>query len=454
MKIHFIAIGGSAMHNLAIALHQKGYAISGSDDEVFEPSKSHLAKYGLLPARQGWFPENIASDIDAVILGMHARPDNPELLKAQELGMKIFSYPEFVFQQSKNKTRIVIAGSHGKTTITSMIMHVLKQNDIDFDYLVGASLAGYETMVKLSESAKYIVLEGDEYLSSPIDREPKFIHYQADIAVLSGIAWDHINVFPSYEIYFEQFLKLLNSITNRGKLYYYQGDPEIIRLINFYSEKSDISINNIQFEGYSEHKAITENAELKLVTENDSFPIKIFGAHNLQNISAAKKVCCICGVSEKQFYIAISNFTGASRRLEKIYETAELTVFLDFAHAPSKAKATIEAIGSKYPDKQLVACLELHTFSSLNAEFLPNYNGCFKNAAQSVVYFNPKTIEHKKLQPITKQDVIDAFGQADLQVITEKTDLEILLKNIKNKHRGVLLLMSSGNFSGINFLNL
>jgi len=309
-------------------------------------------------------------------------------------------------------------------------------------------------MVKLSESAKYIVLEGDEYLSSPIDREPKFIHYQADIAVLSGIAWDHINVFPSYEIYFEQFLKLLNSITNSGKLYYYQDDPEIIRLINFYSEKADIFINNIQFEGYSEHKAITENAELKLVTDNESFPIKIFGAHNLQNISAAKKVCCNCGVSEKQFYNAISNFTGASRRLEKIYETANLIVFLDFAHAPSKAKATVEAISSKYPDKQIVACLELHTFSSLNAEFLPNYNGCLKKATESVVYFNPKTIEHKKLQPITKQAVIDAFGQTDLQVITDKTDLEIFLKNIKNKHQGIFLLMSSGNFSGINFLNL
>ena len=198
MNVHLIAIGGSAMHNMAIAMHKKGFNVTGSDDEIFEPSKTRLAKLNLLPAKEGWDTNNIHKGIDAVILGMHARADNPELLKAQELGLKIYSYPEYIYEQTKDKTRIVIGGSHGKTSITAMILHVLNYHKVDCDYMVGAQLDGFDTMVKLTKEAKIAVIEGDEYLSSPIDRRPKFHLYKPNIAILSGIAWDHINVFPTF----------------------------------------------------------------------------------------------------------------------------------------------------------------------------------------------------------------------------------------------------------------
>ncbi|HSM63541.1 MAG TPA: Mur ligase family protein, partial [Gillisia sp.] len=403
MNLHFIAIGGSAMHNLAIALSKKGNAITGSDDAIFEPSKSKLQSEGLLPEALGWFPDKINKNLDAVILGMHAKKENPELLKAIELGIKIYSYPEFLFEQSKHKTRVVIGGSHGKTTITSMILHVLHYNGKEIDFMVGAQLEGFTNMVHLTEENDFILLEGDEYLSSPIDRRPKFHLYKPNIALLSGIAWDHINVFPTYENYKEQFEIFVDSIISGGILVYNEEDPELVKI-------AENTTNQIRKHAYKTPDYSIENGTTILNTPEGDLPIDIFGAHNLNNLAGAKWICQHMGVDEDDFYEAISTFKGASKRLEKIVENDSTLVFKDFAHSPSKVTATTNAVKSQYPDKTLVACLELHTYSSLTPEFLTQYDASLNQADEAVVFYSPEALNIKKLPPISEEQIFEAFG--------------------------------------------
>ncbi|MFV0505544.1 MAG: UDP-N-acetylmuramate--L-alanine ligase [Bacteroidales bacterium] len=445
MRIYFIAIGGSAMHNLAIALHKKGLQVSGSDDAVFEPSRSRLAEYNLLPQRLGWYPENINSSIDAVILGMHARVDNPELLRAQELGLKIYSYPEYLYEQTKDKIRVVIGGSHGKTSITSIIMHVLKENNLSFDYMVGAKLEGFDTMVSLNKDSKIAIFEGDEYLSSPIDRRPKFHLYHPHVALLSGIAWDHINVFPIFEMYLEQFSIFANLIEKDGALFFYGGDEHL----------QDIAKelrNDIYTEAYTEHSSIIRNEKTLLISDNKEVPIEIFGKHNLQNIAGAKLVCNKVGITNEQFYRAISSFQGAARRLQLLASNNNCKVYYDFAHSPSKLEATTKAVKNQFPNKRLIAVMELHTFSSLKKEFLPQYKVCMNDADEAFVYYAPRTIKHKKLEPITEEQVAKAFDKEGLQVFTNSDELFDILKS-KNTDETIFLLMTSGTFSGKDLQN-
>lgn len=441
MRIHFIAIGGSAMHNLAIALHKKGYLITGSDDEIFEPSKSRLAQYGLLPRQEGWHPEHLSPQPDVVVLGMHARADNPELVRAKELGLPIYSYPEYLFEQTKNKTRVVIGGSHGKTTITAMVMHVLKTSRIDFDYMVGAGLEGFDTMVSLKEDTRVAIFEGDEYLSSPIDRRPKFHLYHPHIALLSGIAWDHINVFPTFENYVEQFRIFTDKIEKNGSLIWYAGDGNLREIAGHLRP----DIGNLP---YREHEAIVEDGVTYLRYEDRKIRLRVFGDHNLQNIAGARLVCRQIGVTDQQFYQSIGSFRGAARRLEVLSENDRCTVFYDFAHSPSKLQATTVAVKKQFPQRRLVAVMELHTFSSLKKEFLPQYAGTMEQADEAFVFFNPEVIEHKRLEPVSKEDVEQAFARTDLRVFTDPAELFSLLLGENWVDRN-LLIMTSGNFSGI-----
>ena len=444
MKVHFIAIGGSAMHNLAIALHKKSYLVSGSDDEIFEPSKGRLKKYNLLPENEGWFPEKITSKLDAVIVGMHARNDNPELLRAKELGIKIFSYPEYLYEQSKNKIRVVIGGSHGKTTITAMILHVLNYNNINCDFMVGAQLEGFEIMVKLSEEAKIMLIEGDEYLTSPIDRRPKFHLYKPNIALLSGIAWDHINVFPTWENYLEQFKIFIELIETGGSLVYCEEDKNVKILV-------ESTKNNINKISYKTPDYVIKNGITFLM--QDEIPLKIFGKHNLQNLSGAKLVCKELGIKNEQFNEAIKYFSGASKRLELVDKNEETKIFKDFAHSPSKLKASVNAVKEQFQKQKLVACIELHTFSSLNKEFLSEYQACLDKADVPIVYFNSHTIKLKRLPELSTEKIKESFANTNLQVYTNSKLLEKdLLKT--NWHNTNLLMMSSGNFDGIDFRNL
>ena len=444
MRIHLIAIGGSAMHNMALALHSKGYNITGSDDEINEPSKSRLEKVGLLPKEIGWFPDKIDKNIDAIILGMHAREDNPELIKAKELGLKIFSYPEYIYEQTKDKTRVVIGGSHGKTTITAMILHVLHTLNIDTDYMVGAQLTGFTNMVKLSKEAPIAIIEGDEYLSSPIDRRPKFHLYMPIIAVLSGIAWDHINVFPTFEIYVEQFTKFINLIEKNGSLFYNSDDAV---LSDTAQKASNSGISKV---AYSIPKHKIENGITSLITDKGDVPLLIFGNHNLMNLNAAKLVCNKLNVSDDNFYKAIQSFKGAAKRLELVHKTNDFAFYKDFAHSPSKLKATTDAVNKQYPNRKLIACMEVHTFSSLTEDFLKEYNGAMDNSFEAIVYFNPHTIAHKKLKPITEEQVKQAFNRKDLKCFTDSKSLMEYLQKLQFKNHN-LLMMSSGNFDGIDF---
>ena len=443
MRTHFIAIGGSAMHNLALALHNKGYKVTGSDDAIFEPSKSRLEKKGILPLELGWFPEKITKDIDAIILGMHAKSDNPELLKAQDLGLKIYSYPEFLYEQSKSKTRVVIGGSHGKTTITSMILHVMHYHNIDVDYMVGAQLEGFDTMVHLTEENDFMVLEGDEYLSSPIDRRPKFHLYQPNIALISGIAWDHINVFPTYENYVEQFEIFIKKITNGGILVYNEDDAEVKRV-------AESATNPIRKLPYSTPNYKVENGITLLETPEGDMPIEVFGAHNLNNLAGAKWICQNMGVDEAEFYEAIASFKGASKRLEKIAESKNKVAYKDFAHSPSKVAATTKAVKEQFPNRKLVACLELHTYSSLNAEFLQEYEGALAFADVAVVFYSPDAVKIKQLEEVTYEQIASAFNRKDLIIYTNPKDFKEYLLALELEN-SALLLMSSGNYGGLNF---
>jgi UDP-N-acetylmuramate: L-alanyl-gamma-D-glutamyl-meso-diaminopimelate ligase len=441
--LHFIAIGGAAMHNLALALHHKGYHVTGSDDAIFEPSKSRLQKHGLLPEEMGWFPEKITSDIEAIILGMHAKADNPELLKAKELGLKIYSYPEFLYEQSKNKTRVVIGGSHGKTTITSMILHVMHYHNIEVDYMVGAQLEGFDTMVHLTEKNDFIVLEGDEYLSSPIDRRPKFHLYQPNIALLSGIAWDHINVFPTFENYVEQFEIFVNQITKGGILVYNEEDETVKKV-------AEETTNTIRRLPYQTPSHTVENGITYLDTPEGPMPIEVFGAHNLNNLAGAKWICQNMGVDEADFYEAIASFKGASKRLEKIAEGKGKVAYKDFAHSPSKVSATTKAVKNQYPDRKLVACLELHTYSSLNAEFLKEYEGALDAADVAVVFYSPDAVKIKQLQEVTYNQIAQSFKRKDLIIYTNPAEFKDFLFST-NLDNSALLLMSSGNYGGLDF---
>ena len=444
MRVHFIAIGGSAMHNLAIALHLRGYKVTGSDDEIFEPSKGRLDKYGLLPAKMGWDETNVSDDLESIILGMHAREDNPELLKAQKLGLKIYSYPEYIYEQTKEKTRIVIGGSHGKTSITSMILHVLNFHDIDHDYMVGAQLEGFECMVKLTENAKIAVLEGDEYLSSPIDRRPKFHLYHPNIALLSGIAWDHINVFPTFDNYVEQFEIFIDKIEPNGTIIYCELDDKVKEV----SEKAAANVKQIP---YATHKYRIDHGVSILEDENGiEHALEIFGEHNLQNLNGALLVCEEVGVSNADFYKAVQSFSGASKRLELVKRTENSVMYKDFAHSPSKLKATTQALNTQFPERELIACMELHTFSSLNKEFLSQYDGAMKNADKAFVYYSPKTLEHKKLQDLSAEEVKNAFNSDNITVFIDSNDLVENLKSINWNNKN-LLMMSSGNFDGVDF---
>lgn len=431
-KIHFIAIGGAAMHNLALAVASKaGYQVTGSDDEIFDPALTHLREAGLLPDEMGWHPERITKDIDAIILGMHAREDNPELVKARELGLKIYSFPEYLYEQTKDKIRIVVGGSHGKTTTTSMILYVLQRLGIEADYMVGAQIEGFERMVRLSDTAKYAVFEGDEYLTSPLDLRSKFLWYHPHIAILTGIAWDHINVFPTFPEYVETFRKFIEGVELGGSFIWYKGD-ENLRAI---AEGARKDITCIPYDAY-----------------DGNVQMQVFGKHNMQNLQAAMLACHCIGVSPDDFYREISSFTGASNRLEKICETETSVAYKDFAHSPSKLKATINAVRERYPNKKLIACMELHTFSSLMADFLPQYKNCMAEADVAYVYFNPKVIEHKRLTPITKEEVREAFGTENVEVFTESEALQKAVSRQYSvfRHQGVaLLMMSSGTFDGV-----
>ncbi|MGB6151185.1 MAG: Mur ligase family protein [Pricia sp.] len=441
MHIHFIAIGGSAMHNLALALEHKGYTITGSDDVIFEPSKSRLAEKGLLPEAFGWFPGKLHASLDAVILGMHAKPDNSELLRAQELGLRIYSYPEFLYEQSKHKTRVVIGGSHGKTTITSMILHVLEYHDRDVDYMVGAQLEGFDRMVHLTEDNDFIVLEGDEYLSSPIDRRPKFHLYKPNIALLSGIAWDHINVFPTFENYVEQFRIFVDSIVKGGSITYNVEDPEVRKLV----EASENAIRKLP---YKTPAYTVEDGQTLLETPEGPMPIAVFGRHNLSNLAGAKWICQNMGVDEDDFYEAIATFTGASKRLEKLAEGKTSVVYKDFAHSPSKVAATTRAVKEQYPDRKLIACLELHTYSSFEPEFLKGYKGALDAADMATVFYLPESVAIKKLDPVSPEQILKAFERADLTIFTKASAFKDFVFG-QEYADSVLLLMSSGNYGGL-----
>ena len=446
MNVHFIAIGGSAMHNLAIALHLKGYHVTGSDDEIFDPAKSRLQRYGLLPDSYGWHPERITPDLDAIVLGMHARKDNPELLRAQELGIKIYSYPEYLYEQSKEKTRVVIGGSHGKTTTTAMILHVLQHCGVEADYMVGAQLEGFEVMVRLSETAKVMVLEGDEYLTSPIDRRPKFHLYRPHVAIITGIEWDHINVFPTFEIYKDQFAQFINLIEPGGRLIYCNDDPEV-RDVAVKNSRTDIAKQPYDVPPHEVVEGVT------YLPAHGRVPLRVFGRHNLLNITAARYACNALGISDEQFDEAIQSFGGASKRLELVKATADCAVYKDFAHAPSKLRATISAMREQYPARRLVACMELHTFSSLTAEFLKQYAGTMDNADVPFVYYSQHALQLKKLPNLDPEQVKASFANERVRVFTDSKQMVDELRKMKWQDAN-LLMMSSGNFDGIDFKQL
>lgn len=428
------------MHNMAMALHKKGFEVTGSDDEIYEPAKSRLEKYGLLPIQMGWNANSITKDIDAIVLGMHARKDNPEMLRAQELGIKIYSFPEYMFEQTNNKKRIVIGGSHGKTSTTAMIMFVLKYHNIEFDYLVGSMIEGFETMVGLSEKSKIAVFEGDEYLTSALDPRPKFHVYKADVGIITGVSWDHINVFPTYENYLEQFRIFIKELPANGQLIYCADDESVKNVCENTPTKA-------QLIPYTTPKNIVENG-ITFITENDEkIPLKVFGKHNLQNMMAAKNACAYAGINDEKFYEAIQSFKGTANRLETLTEDANSIIYRDFAHAPSKLKATINAVKNLYPERKLIAVYELHTFSSLNKEFLPHYKNSMMEADVKAVLFSKHALEMKKMPMLDEAEVANNFGN-DVKVFTDKNELRKFIESNYTKNEN-LLLMSSGTFDGM-----
>lgn len=446
MRVHFIAIGGSAMHNLAIALCKKGYQVTGSDDEIFEPAKSRLERYGLLPKTIGWNPDLIDENINAVILGMHAKEDNPELIKAKRLGLKIYSYPEYLYEISSSKIRVVVGGSHGKTSITAMILHALQALNIKTDYMVGAMLEGFEVMVKVEDDSKYMVLEGDEYLSSTLDRRPKFHLYKPDIAIINGIAWDHINVFPTFENYVEQFKIFADKIENGGRLIYFDGDENIRNIAaNVRNDIKTMPYNGLNFR--------VENGKTIVLNGDKEYPMLVFGRHNMINMNAAMLVCESLGINRDSFLETMQSFKGAAKRLELLASNDTKAIYTDFAHSPSKLKATIEAVKEQYPNRKLVACMELHTFSSLSKNFLEQYKGCMNKADKALVYYNHHAIELKRLEDLSVELVEKAFDKEGLKVTTDSSEFVQFVKQNAEDNTNILI-MSSGNFGGVNIKQL
>lgn len=445
-QFHFIAIGGAVMHNLALALLSKGYEVTGSDDEIYEPSRSRLKEAGILPEQKGWFPEKIHQGLEGIILGMHAKIDNPELIRAKELKIPIYSFPEFIYEQSKNKKRVVISGSHGKTTITSMILHVLKTSGMDFDYLVGAQIEGFDLMVGLSD-AKLILIEGDEYLTSPLDRRPKFFHYHHDILLMSGIAWDHFNVFPSFKNYADQFSQLAQMTPENGTFIFFEGDPYVKTIAE------SLPVNKTEKIPYAEHPAIIKEGQTFLLTEEGELPINVFGKHNLQNLQGALEICKSLGIKTKQFYQGIQSFKGAAKRQQVLAKASDSILFRDFAHAPSKLKATVEAVKMQYPKRRLIAVQELHTYSSLNKDFIHNYANSFDAADTAIIYLNPKAVSLKKLELMDEATLRAAFKRKDLQLFTVIEKLKKYLEE-QDYHHCNLLLMSSGNYDDMDLTTL
>ena len=444
MRIHFISIGGSVMHQLAIALKNKGYIITGSDDEIFEPAAANLQSAGILPDKIGWFPGNITADIDAIILGMHAKQDNPELKKAVELGLKIYSFPEYIYLESLRKKRIAIGGSHGKTSTTAMVMHVLKNAEVDFDYLVGARLEGFEQSVKVT-NAPIIVCEADEYPASTIEKRPKFHFLFPHIAVITGIAWDHINVFPTFEIYLEQFIIFIEKIEKNGVLIYNETDEILKKLVK------ENARDDIRYVPYQLPEHFIEDGITEVVIGGQKTPLNIFGNHNLLNLQAAYNVCKELSMDDVTFAKAISNFAGAAKRLELIARKNGTNVYRDFAHAPSKVKASVNAVKEQFPERKLVAILELHTFSSLNADFMIEYKGALDKADEAIVFYSHHALELKRMEPLDPKKVMDGFQKQNLEVITERIELEKKIHQI-NSGPANFLFMSSGNYDGMNIL--
>lgn len=446
MKIHFIAIGGAIMHNLAIVLRRKGHSVTGSDDKIVDPAKTNLEREGILPAQIGFDENNITEDLDAVILGMHALADNAELKKAQQLGLKIFSFPEYIYEVSKEKRRVVIAGSHGKTTITSMVMHVLKESGFDFDYLVGAKVKGFDTGVKITVNAPLIIIEGDEYLASPVHPVSKFLFYKPHVALISGVAWDHVNVFPDYDEYVKQFKKFANSVEPWGFLTWFEEDEEMKKIFNTFDAK-------VRTRAYHTHPHFMRNGISILQSNSGEIPLKIFGEHNMQNLAGAKNICLELGAREEDFYKAISTFEGAANRLQLIGKNASTFIYRDFAHSPSKLKATVNAVKNQFANSELLAVMELHTFSSLNKDFITEYEGCMDEADVPVVFYDKETFAHKKMEVFDEEFVRNAFGNHHLNIFTDKDSMQkfLLAQQWKNKN---LLLMTSGNFAGIDLDNL
>ena len=444
-NIHFIAIGGAVMHQLAIALQRTGNTVTGSDDEINDPAKTNLSKAGILPEKQGWYPEKITQNIDAVVLGMHARIDNPELVAAQQAGIPVYSFPQYVYEVSKDKKRVVIAGSHGKTTITSMIMHVLKDQQQDFDYLVGAKVAGFDQSVQLSD-APVIVLEGDEYPASPVEKRPKIFFYHPHISVLSGIAWDHINVFPTYENYLSQFATYLQNMEPGALMIYNAEDEVVVKLVQEHGQ-------HLKLQAYAMPPFHYDNGTAVLNTDEGDIPVSVFGRHNLMNMEAARGVCAALGINDIQFYKSVATFTGAARRLEKLTEREGFVAYRDFAHAPSKLQATLDAVREAYPGHKLVAAFELHTFSSLNEQFLSEYEGSMRGADDAIVFFSNHALQLKGLPALQRETVKQYFKRDDLTVTDDKTELETLVRErIAGQEKPVcLLLMSSGTFDGIDW---
>lgn len=440
MKIHLIAIGGSAMHNLALALQQAGHSVTGSDDEIFEPSLSRLKNAGLLPAEIGWYPERITSDLDLVILGMHARADNPELARARELGLNVLSYPEFLYEHSKNKTRVVIAGSHGKTTVTSMVMHVCRAVGLEIDYLVGAQVKGFDTMVRLSDTAEFMLIEGDEYPASALQLVPKFHFYRPNITAITGIAWDHANVFPTEEVYIEQFRKYIERCEPGASVVYFAEDEKLKSVV-------EGAQNFVKKVPYRTPQYEVRAGEYYLQTDEGQIPVSVIGRHNMANLEAARWICQLMGIQEREFYEAITTFEGAAKRLQLLAKNEHTQVFLDFAHAPSKVKATLAAVKESYPEYRIVAVLELHTYSSLSKSFLPNYAHVLDAADVPLVYFNPKAVAHKRLPELKKEDVAQAFGISVSSIFTDAVEVFQKLLSL-NARQSVILIMTSGNFDG------
>lgn len=445
MQIHLISIGGAVMHQLAIALHKMGHVVSGSDDEIFDPARTNLEKLGLLPENLGWYPEKIHDELDIVILGMHARSDNPELLSAEKKGLRVYSFPEFIYNHSINKKRVVIAGSHGKTTVTSMVMHVLRTLGREFDYLVGAKLEGFDQMVKISD-AELIIIEGDEYLASCRKPEPKIFFYKPHITAITGLSWDHINVFPTKEIYVQQFEKYVNNLDDQCIVFYNEADVEVKEFAQKFKDSNIIMPYNLP-------EYTIENGHYHVKLEGLSFELAIIGKHNLNNMQAAQKICAELGISARDFYQNIVTYKGAAKRLERIFDGGDKSIFLDFAHAPSKVKASLAAIHELFPHRRKIAVLELHTYSSLNKQFLPEYASSLDLADDAIVFYSPHTFELKKLQKLDPETVRSCFEKDDIMIIESRDALWEWLKN-QNWKDSCLLLMSSGNFDGINLSDI